>query len=1400
MQEIFVAARHDSFLNIHDPTTSVHLLPDTIINNVTYSAIVAHKNHLLHEKYSANIVEYQNELKNINSTINMKLSTVCMSYKIKLSVKCSAIENHLYNLEKCESPSTFHDVWGSIMSTVSYQLESINLLRLSCISIEQERIEKMKLLMQENYISVKNTCNCDNEQLAAFYSKEIISVNTSSLNNHKNYTNMLSALKMEVVESLYAWHNSWELLLFSWRDKLTRQNIKQINSLANHESFLCPCEISDAHKLSKSVLNEIELSINESFSHLPGIMPITIESAIQTFDKIDQNISHCKRVIENYQDHTTQIYDLKFASIIKHIDEMRDYLTSNFVLEENKSVDAFEDSIFVICSEFEKNVSERQVSLMNELEQNIVRKKIFFKNVKDYVFSVCTTWCEYINEFDITCKKFIDEINCYHKDYNNRIIWLEKSLDKTCDFLLESQTFKSLDKKLASAKADLQNILNEHNKYEKDLHSHLNSSMSKWNDVEGRFEIIILKVLGLQEIENSNANSSEFLFENRLYKFQDCSKDDLDKSTSLTEFKISCCKNILKKFVLQKDKNKIDISIKLKKIIKQAEEEVKLRIEFHSPRMSLITKNCYEARKCEIEKFKFDCDQFWDEATCCEMKYTELFTKLESSLENIIETHISIMSDMESEILKREPSNDLTELRDSLSLVHSKSINDFHSAIEIFKSEIIDYKNYVERKHLSLLKHAELEKLKFTLDQKIKNEFDEFNELAIEMKVKAEELEAKAEFIHVKSLQTLSLYKHTLFCLFYLERRDGILKTCRLNIKTHSVACCKEIFEFGKEVDAFLSKKYTLSSNTASSMINQFQNLYSTTKKLTVMFDYSAGNEKLRQCASMEKLHRKYSKFSKGNCRSLDSSFIKEIYKSSKEESSVTNTTVKPVNHDDFNWKIQRSKVIHHYVGCLKAKYGVGVKIEHLSPPKKILRQQRVVQSMSLIQPTVSKENTEHTEYDHKAIIAKTCAKLRDRVSKNNSKSISEDLPGISKEPEEYSTLTSASSERKYMDSKYFDMEDSFKLIKTAELFSKRQSDTSCKNLKKPETNVYDFNKTSDDTMKAMLFDSENFFQLKKRSFDANIVSSQITSLPEKVKFHLRLAIEDFIIMSEVFFRQKNIQVTKNQILKDSDLATKDMENVLQTYFDQIVRFSHEGIEKLKDIILKLNSYQLNFITLIFKTQTCTFDDEIKSRFSLSMESFNIFGCESKEEFKSLIFQLKPSLSHPNNQEELHLLQEKANNASQNCLMKLELFITEARDTLKAIHKSSLDTIESYKSSMYNIVDQTIHPEYIKKISRSRDTEVVHQACFQDNVPDRAPRKLHKTFSYPKDSLSEKQHVKFYDHIAIESAHAIIHIDNVFKHEMKGINMHYDRFFAFVQKWKCYWKSNVTNILNDIVY
>ena len=57
-----------------------------------------------------------------------------------------------------------------------------------------------------------------------------------------------------------------------------------------------------------------------------------------------------------------------------------------------------------------------------------------------------------------------------------------------------------------------------------------------------------------------------------------------------------------------------------------------------------------------------------------------------------------------------------------------------------------------------------------------------------------------------------------------------------------------------------------------------------------------------------------------------------------------------------------------------------------------------------------------------------------------------------------------------------------------------------------------------------------------------------------------------------------------------------------------------------------------------------------------------------------------------------------------------------------------------------------------------------------------------------------RQAVKFYDQIAIESARAIVHVNRSFEAERGRLNEKHEGDVKSVEKWRCYWERNVTQI------
>jgi hypothetical protein len=790
---------------------------------------------------------------------------------------------------------------------------------------------------------------------------------------------------------------------------------------------------------------------------------------------------------------------------------------------------------------------------------------------------------------------------------------------------------------------------------------------------------------------------------------------------------------------------------------------------------------------------------------------------------------------------------------DELMLLHpiikQKAVNrmdELNALVDKFQSKIEGYQESIRSKHNSLLSISDKKSLKMINEVKIKNEYDEFSELAEDLRAKADLEKQKVTQIKDAENNSLSYYKHTVFCLFFLEKKKEILKNCRMQIKAASVACNKEVLKFESDKHVFTSQIIGNSFDENKTLISEFNALYSLCKRIINMVNYSSGiGENLAQCVSLEKMQRRYCKFGEGHSRSLDNSFLKEIVAASSAENSTEQVESRGQARDDISWKVPRVKIFREYIGrsLQLFKYGVGVKSDmtNLSEHGSAHGKKARLKSYGLeSRPEnywaaylLGKKSKCKSKEEHDSIVRKACAKLRDRRnSKDNSRSIQKNLPQLkqnyvnaqlSKENSRSTTspalppipLSPAHNEHeggafieitRNRSLEQVDMDGAVRLTRTVEFLmgtQRRRPDSGASSAnsssERGKATCYDFLTTPDETMKSMIFDSMPFFGFKKRCLDADAAASQIVSISEKTKFFLRYAFEQFALSSEVFYRQKNISITKPYIPKDIDAACKEMENDLQLYLNRVYKFCINGIKKIKGLAHELISYQDQFITALFTSAINHLDSCNKEFFIGLISKFQSEKSEIGDDQKSLFAQLKPHMSHPNHHSALADLWKSANQLHRQGADKLTNLHTYAITFIEKLYSECMNMIENYKNSMYSLADVTIHPSKVKRITRGKFRGVEHKDCLKDHMPGDGPRKLHQLFVETESDHGDeinKQQTKFYDLIATENARAVVYVNSWYEGTKANVNEMFSNEQLALGKWLRYFERNINELIS----
>ena len=1429
MQEVVNSKR---FGDINDPALSVRLLPDVISSNsLTVKSIVVEKQKdLLHQKYAVKRAEYDVGYKSIVSGVNEKLMSLCKIHKDQMCKDNLIIEQHLCELIECASADLILDAWEFITKHVTIMFVKINKFGESLISNEKERLKKIKSHIQEYYVDVHDHCFSDKEKLKQFFEKEISEFNSDALANYQSYTVTIARLKEQLVLQFHSWHNTWEMLLFSWRDHMIKENIHKIEKLSEDREFLEPEELEITRNSCLLTMEHAESSIDEYFDELAKTMPVSLELGVQTFDSIGNIFSQCQDAISKFDSHTTMIFDEKYYTLTEHIGKMRGYLISNSVFEENNSLELFEYSVYSICEEFEKRITDTQQMYIDEIYSKFQSKKEICEEIKGYTFRACNAWGLYLKGYEFAYNDFVHQYDLGLKSSNNNVTWLERSLNKSCGLLVESRTLKQLNKRFDEVKERLDRIFFEYSRYEGSLENSVKSYVEEWVTTEKNLAGDLFTALNLKIDPEQIVTDRSFEFEGKTYVFQG------KGSPYSLKFKLKCSESFLAKASVQKELSLQNLQKKLSRLIKQAQNEVQMRKGLHLPRLSVLKKELYEVRLEELNEFGNSCNLFWDEITHEEQKYTNLYRKLGSDTDAVIKKYTDYVAELNIQMTEKETSAELILLQPLINKKAKMYIDELNTLVDDFQREIGVHMAYVFKKHKTLLSISETRSLKMSDEGKIKNEYEEFSELTEDMKVKSESERQKVVHIQEAEDKAMSHYKHTIFSVFFLEKKKEILKECRIRIKTASVSCSKEVVRFENDKKPFKSQKICSSFDENDKVIKEFEGLYALCKSIVNMIDYSSGiGEDLAQCVSMEKLERRYKKFGEGTSRSMDSAILKEILSTSSEKTE--GDEIKGPTREEFSWRIQRVKVFRELIGkSLKSvKYGVGVKSESIFiSDHNITRSKAATLKRFGLEARGSdnywashllgKKDACKSKDEHDSIVAKACAKLRDRRNSTmNRKSFQASLPllkdrnAIIKPSKDGSRSTSpfppilrkqivqtaptAPDINKGHSSEQIDMDGAVRLSRTIEFFMgpQRSAQSSVASSMGSSADgrmerFFDFTTTSDETMKEMIFKPAKFFGFKKRCLDVDAISQKIVSIKEKTKYFLRHAFEQFVLSAEVFYRQKNILITKKCIPKDIDSACKDMENSLQLYLSKVDKFCVEGIKKMKKLAFELISYQEQFISSLFASASCYLDSCDKA-FIINLEwKFQNIKSQNGERQTALLARLRPCMSHPNYHCEVVELQNSADQLNIRCTEQWTALRAEAFKYLEELHDESLFMVEKYKTSMYSLADVAIHPSKVKRITRAQFKGIEHHQCLQDHMPDENPRKLYQLFMETCDIEKAKQKTKFYDHIGMENARALVHANSCYVMRKSEVSKMFKKELFALQKWMKYWNRNIQEL------
>lgn len=238
-----------------------------------------------------------------------------------------------------------------------------------------------------------------------------------------------------------------------------------------------------------------------------------------------------------------------------------------------------------------------------------------------------------------------------------------------------------------------------------------------------------------------------------------------------------------------------------------------------------------------------------------------------------------------------------------------------------------------------------------------------------------------------------------------------------------------------------------------------------------------------------------------------------------------------------------------------------------------------------------------------------------------------------------------------------------------------------------------------EEELRKFVFEPVNFFSLsKKRNFIADELSKDIVSFVEKVKLYFFNMEEDFIVSCITFYRQKHINIKlKDKMASDSDSAIEGFITDLRKYMDEVSDSCDKNIARVKVILGSAYKIFSSFPALLFKNAFNEAHIHLVKFFESRTCFYKITYENSSRKRKLLMTQIRPNLSHPNQEAVLNDLKvtEKEYRVGQVLAQEFDDIMNNLLERKVAFD----ETVCIIADQLEKIVDFTIQSEDIRKIT-----------------------------------------------------------------------------------------------------
>ena len=1321
--------------------------------------------------------DYINKLKFIDIHCKERIFRVGSDLSFQYYEQLNKIPVLLDVLKSAKSFEDYQNILNEIILLMDSLFDIIDKYKIKLHAIEVERLGEIKHTLQ-NYFKLMTTKTlCSRGALKDFLAKEIYFLNVCLLSNQIYLTGFIYHIKLEACKVFQNAYQSWMLRLLKWRDILIKNSCESVQQLTGITTELIPDEVLCCREKTETSLEGFMRSIMSIIMGLLENTPFTESLVMDTFAVIDKMFLSLPEAVYVFDRYVKNVYADKLLVITEHVEEIKKCL-------ELSKIESTDHLIYVlnfvrsICNQYERNFDAYRTESKESFTRivNFNQDKIF--QLQRYLIKISYCWNNHTEILKKATDWLTDRIECQQRSNHFTLKATEEALDVLCKQLLTTPSFAKLEKVWLDVENQVDTLKLLIDKNKADMNAVI--ILQQRNALQAK-DMLILKLLdSLQVIESSEHGDGldmDFLYRN--YRVNE------NENTHIAYKEISLvAKSVLKKVLKHNELHSRSAIFAVQNKFKEFKNEMNLRYEFHSPRLMYLKERFYEVRIGQFQSFVDKVNTFVTEVKSFEASLSMSTKEIQLLKANIKSNCSKELSALDDLLCKASLSADAMIIRMQLVSVCTKYSRKLYTEISEQYIRMANNRDEVEKRRDEILKFAENNLINFSDMSDLYKNFKTYSKHLNAIMLPESGDNDVLETIEKTKGEVVVSFKRNLFAIFYLELKNAILQKMKGFVRASAVDCARHVQKADIFTKAIIPHKNKLSFSEMNASLWRIVTLYKDVNELLEQLSFSSNTPYyISNCRSQTNLDKKYSSFLKGDDFQNDCKFVKDIYAITGKSRS---NREQPKQHitSRCEWRVSRATVISNFIiGKLKARYGVNLvlanEVPEFSATSDWIKSAKRHASMHVFK-----------EHDIPPPSLRRASSLHIPVLPLSSSSPNLGLNILSAQVSTAFSVKKKTNEKMILQT----MQDALDHIRS------QTSITRSKPMKRVQ--IYELTLISDEMMKSMIFSPLTFFSLPHRNYDVTEYCKYIPSVFEKTKFMIRHGLEDYIVSTEIFFRQKNLKITNKNINKDPEECIGVVARELESYLDEITAFCHNNVSRVRKMIIEINNHQLNLCsqyfneilhdaTLSFKQLLHNYDNNVRQ-----------LNAVREEEKVELFEKICSAMHHPNRHRELFSHRETEESMNKSFLEELISLKEECLKKFQKVRTENVKKVRKLKLPLSRIIHNMIPEDVIGKINACHQGRLVngkyHVDCL-NRYHDSEFRQMYRHFDTSRtvtrgDTITLTP-LKYSDFVMKSADECKSKLDEALLSYNDKVNVHYQAEIKSAARWIEKWDNNITNIV-----